>query len=84
MKGTFIPRLLRTDRKEEIKTRKLIAARQVRWERLQNEEQIRMNQTNYLFNAISRREKWLQHQNARKIVSTDQITQQIDRITKAV
>ena len=48
-KGEFIPRLMRPDRKEEVKVQKQLAASQVRVEKMENEEAIRMNKTNYLF-----------------------------------
>ena len=55
-KGSFIPRLMRTDKKEEVRVQKIIAADEVRIQRVKNDEEIRMNQTNFLFKVIKQRE----------------------------
>ena len=74
---------MRPDRREQIRVQKQIAAEEIRLKKLENEEMIRMNQTNYLFAAISKREQRHRHETTRAI-QTSEVTQQMERIEKAL
>ena len=61
-----------------------MAAEKIRMERTQNEEQIRMNRTSSLFEAISKRQKWHEYSTNRTVNMCDKITQELERIGMAV
>ena len=53
-------------------------------QRVQNEEQIRMNRTTYLFQAVQKREEFHKYATAKKINPTEHITREIQRIERTV